>query len=137
MRLRPLSRRVSAAPAGARAEDRLTEQEAHAIGVQAYLYFYSLVTMDLTRRQLTNVARPEGVHGPMNTFANIPEYPPADMKVVVRPNFDTLYSSAWLDLTKEPVIVSAPDTHGRYYLLADARHVDRRFRLPRLAHDGN
>ena len=53
----------------------------------------------------------------MNTFANIPEYPPADMKVVVRPNFDTLYSSAWLDLTKEPMIVSAPDTHGRYYLL--------------------
>jgi hypothetical protein len=106
-----------AAPGGARAQDRLTEQEAHAIGVQAYLYFYPLVTMDLTRRQLTNVARPEGISAPMNTFANIPAYPTAEMKVVVRPNFDTLYSSAWLDLTKEPVIVSAPDTHGRYYLL--------------------
>jgi hypothetical protein len=30
-----------------------SEQEAHAIGVDAYLYFYSLVTMDLTRKQLT------------------------------------------------------------------------------------
>jgi hypothetical protein len=39
------------------------------------------------------------------------------MKVVVRPNFDTLYSSAWLDLTKEPMIVSTPETHGRFYLL--------------------
>ena len=53
----------------------------------------------------------------MNTFVNLPAFPAADLKVVVRPNFDTLYSSAWLDLTKEPMIVSAPDTQGRYYLL--------------------
>ena len=101
----------------ARAADQISEQEAHAIGVAAYLYFYPLVTMDLTRRQLTNVAKAEGIHAPTNSFANIPTFPPADMKVVVRPNFDTLYSSAWLDLTKEPMIVSVPDTHGRYYLL--------------------
>ena len=102
---------------GARAAEAISEQDAHAIGVQAYLYFYPLITMDLTRKQFTNVAKPEGAYGPMNTFANILEYPPADLKVVVRPNFDTLYSLAWLDLTKEPMIVSAPDTHGRYYLL--------------------
>ena len=53
----------------------------------------------------------------MNRFANIQAFPAADMRVVVRPNFDTLYSSGWLDLTKEPVVVSAPDTDGRYYLL--------------------
>ena len=53
----------------------------------------------------------------MNTFVNVPTYPTADMKVVVRPNFDTLYSVAWLDLTKEPMVVSVPDTNGRYYLL--------------------
>ena len=53
----------------------------------------------------------------MNAFANVLEPPTAEMKVVVCPNFDTLYSSAWLDLTKDPMIVSEPDTHGRYYLL--------------------
>ncbi len=53
----------------------------------------------------------------MNTISHMRTFPAADFKVVVRPNFDTLYSTAWLDLTKEPVIVSAPDTGGRYYLL--------------------
>ena len=99
------------------AADSISEQDAHSIGVTAYLYFYSLVTMDITRKQLTNATKVDGIHAPMNTFANIPEFPSADMKVVVRPNFDTLYSSAWLDLTKEPMIVSVPDTGGRYYLL--------------------
>jgi hypothetical protein len=96
----------------------ITQEKAHAIGVDTYLYLYSLVTMDITRKQLTNV-EPDKVpfHNPMNMFANAAAYPTADEKVVVRPNFDTLYSSAWLDLTKEPMIVSVPDTHGRYYLL--------------------
>jgi len=100
-----------------RAAEAISEQDAHSIGVAAYTYLYPLLTMEITRKQLTNVAKAEGIHGAMNTFANIPAYPSAEMKAVVRPNFDTLYSSAWLDLSKEPVIVSVPDTHGRYYLL--------------------
>jgi hypothetical protein len=100
-----------------KAQKSTTEQAAYAIGVDAYIYFYSLVTMDVTRKQITNVEPGKGFGGPMNSFVNIPEYPTADVKVVVRPNFDTLYSSGWLDLIKEPVIVSVPDTGGRYYLL--------------------
>jgi len=96
----------------------LTPEDAQSIATEAYLYFYPLLTMDITRQQLTNVEpKPGSIGGPMNMFNNIPEFPTADMRVVVRPNFDTLYSSGWLDLTKEPMIVSAPDTNGRYYLL--------------------
>jgi hypothetical protein len=96
----------------------ITEQEAHAIGVDAYLYFYSLVTFDLSRRVATNVdAGKVPGFGPANMFHSFPAFPPADFKAVVRPNFDTLYSSAFLDIIKEPVIVSAPNTDGRYYLL--------------------
>jgi hypothetical protein len=95
----------------------ITEEAAHAIGVGAYLYFYPLILMDLTRKQSTNLDQKEAGKGPANLFVNVPAYPPADFKGVVRSNFDTLYSIAWLDLTREPLVVSAPDTAGRYYLL--------------------
>jgi hypothetical protein len=92
--------------------------QARAIAVDAYIYFYSLITMDISRKQFTNIEPgKEFGKGPMNMFVNVPAYPPADFKGVVRPNFDTLYSIAWLDLTREPLVVSAPDTNGRYYLL--------------------
>jgi hypothetical protein len=100
------------------ASQTIPEQDAHAIAVDAYLYFYPLISMDVTRKQSTNIeAGKEFGKGPMNMFVNVPAFPPADLKVVVRVNFDTLYSIAWLDLTKEPQVVSAPDTGGRYYLL--------------------
>jgi hypothetical protein len=106
---------ILGAPAYAQA---ISAQEAHDIGVNAYLYFYPIVTMDVTRKQLTNIEPGKSeIGGPMNAFANVGAYPTADMRAVVRPNFDTLYSSGWLDLTREPVIVSVPNTGGRYYLL--------------------
>ena len=76
-------------------QTRVTEQEAHAIGVDAYLYFYSLISADITRRVSTNMEPgKEPMKGPMNTFLNAAAYPPADFKLVVRSNFDTLYSVA-------------------------------------------
>ena len=102
----------------AQAQSAVTEQEAQSIAVDAYIYFYPLILMDITRKQSTNIEPgKEFGKGPMNMFVNVPQYPPADFKGVVRSNFDTLYSIAWLDLTKEPQVVSAPDTNGRYYLL--------------------
>jgi len=99
-------------------EPTLTTDQALAIGVDAYLYFYPLVTMDITRKQFTNIEpEKEFGKGPANRFVNVPAYPPADFKGVVRSNFDTLYSVAWLDLTQDAVVVSVPETNGRYYLL--------------------
>ena len=92
-------------------------QEVFDVGVEAYHYLYSLITMDVTRRIMTNV--PPGKmpgFGPMGAFYHMRAFPDANFKAVVRPNFDTLYSSAWVDV-REPVILSVPDTHGRYYLL--------------------
>src|SRR4249919_1589691 len=110
-----LSLCLGATTALAQSAAPITEQEAHAIAVDAYVYFYSIMSMDISRKQFTNGTT--DFRGPMNTFVNVPEYPPADFKGVVRSNFDTLYSVSWLDMTKEPVVISAPDTDGRYYLL--------------------
>ena len=97
---------------------QINEQQAYDIGIEAYTYLYPLVLMDATRRQAVNVEAGKVFgRGPMNTFTHVPIFPPADFRDVVRPNFDTLYSVAWLDLTKEPMVVAAPDTQGRYYML--------------------
>lgn len=99
-------------------QESITELEAHAIAKEAYCFLYPLMTMDVTRKQCTNVpAGSKPGFGPMNLFSHMRAYPGADFKTVVRPNFDTLYSIAWLDLTAGPVVVSVPDTQGRYYLL--------------------
>jgi hypothetical protein len=105
-------------PLASHAQSKVTAEEAHAIGVDAYLYFYPLLTMDITRKQFTNIEPgKEFGKGPMNMFISVPQYPPANFKGVVRSNFDTLYSIAWLDLTQEPLVIAAPDTAGRFYLL--------------------
>jgi len=105
------------APLAATPAKAITQDEANAIATEAYVYLYSLITMDLTRLQSTNVDKVGDFKAPENMFVNVPAYPTAAMKTVVRPNFDTLYSSAWLDLTEEPMVVHVPNTDGRYYLL--------------------
>ncbi|WP_421917145.1 DUF1254 domain-containing protein [Mesorhizobium sp.] len=84
---------------------------------RAIVYGIPLVMMELTRKRMTNVARAGYSAAPVNQFAHVPIYPPADFKNIVRANVDTLYSSAFLDLSAEPVVLSVPDTEDRYYLL--------------------
>src|SRR3984957_14191162 len=92
--------------------------EAQAIAQEAYIYIYPLILMDLTRKQLINLdSKVSPMGGPANAFTHVRAFPSADMRAVVRPNFDTLYSSAWLDLTSGPVVVSTADTGGRYFML--------------------
>jgi hypothetical protein len=103
----------------AAAQPTLTPDVAYEIAREAYLYAYPIVSMDLTMRQATNVpnAKTVNLRAPINQFAHARIYPKADDRDVVRYNFDTLYSMAWLDLSQEPIILSVPDTGGRYYLL--------------------
>jgi hypothetical protein len=94
----------------------LTPDEARAIAEEAYIYGYPLVTMEYTRRVLTNVAEPVGTKAPMGHLIRLREYPTAKFRDVTAPNADTLYTTAFIDVTKEPYVLSLPDADGRYYL---------------------
>ncbi len=83
----------------------------------AYTYAYPLVTMEYTRRSLTNAVAPQGTSAPMGQFVRMREYPNAQFRAVTAPNADTLYTQAWFDVAKEPWIVSVPDMGDRYFLL--------------------
>ncbi|TYL87484.1 DUF1254 domain-containing protein [Bradyrhizobium rifense] len=99
-------------PANAQA---VTPEEAQQIAEDAYIYGYSLITTEVTRVQMSNVPKVEGLTAPTGQFINIPRYPPADYRGVSAPNADTLYSLGWLDLT-EPQVFSHPDMGNRFYL---------------------
>jgi hypothetical protein len=92
-------------------------EEAVSIATETYIYGYPLVTMDMTRRQITNVATPDATHAPMGQLVRFRTYPPAEMHTVTAPNADTLYTTAWVDVSKEPWIFSIPDMGDRYYLM--------------------
>jgi len=92
------------------------EAETLAIATEAYVYAYPLVTMEITRRTLTNTEKPEGTRAPMGQFGRLREYPNASFTAVTAPNADTLYTTVWLDVSKEPWILSLPDMKGRYFL---------------------
>ncbi len=95
----------------------LSEDQACQLGIEAYIYGYPLVLMDVTKALATTVAAPQGMKAPLNQFAHLSAFPDASFTDVVSPNADTLYSAAMLDLSLEPIILSLPDTAGRYYLM--------------------
>lgn len=90
--------------------------EDFALAQDAYIYGYPLVTMEMTRRIVTNVASPVGTRGPMGQIIKLREYPNASFRDVTAPNADTLYTTSFFDVGKEPWVLSIPDMKGRYFL---------------------
>lgn len=101
----------------AQAKAKLAPAEVEKIAKEAYIFGYPLVLMDVSRQVMTACPSPTAMCAPMNRFAHVPAFPDPIFTDVVSPNADTLYSMAWLDLSKEPLVLSLPDTKGRYYLM--------------------
>ncbi|MGH6689556.1 MAG: DUF1254 domain-containing protein [Gammaproteobacteria bacterium] len=96
------------------------EGEAYVSGMESYVYGYPLVMMDVTREVLTAAPAPdsEGTAAPINQLAKMPHYVSPDFKNVVRISLNSLWTTGWVDLEKEPIVLSVPDTKGRYYVFS-------------------
>src|SRR6478735_5571846 len=86
------------------------------LATDAYIFGYPLVTMEMTRRVITNVAEPVGTRGPMGQIIKLREYPNSSFRDVTAPNADTLYTTSFFDVGKEPWVLSIPDMKDRYAL---------------------
>jgi hypothetical protein len=105
-------------PAVSASAQDISDQEAYEIAKEAYVYAFPLLLQYTTQMQLANFAGPTGHVGqaPFNQFSHARAFAPADFKAVVRPNVDTLYSIAHLDLGSDPLVLSVPAT-DRYFML--------------------
>ena len=98
-------------------EQSKSEDEIVAIAAKAYVYGYPMVLMDLTQKVGTNVEAPTDYsYAPVNQIGHFRQFPDDKFTAVVKPNVDTYYTIAWLDLKQEPIVLTVPATE-RYYLL--------------------
>jgi hypothetical protein len=96
------------------------QQSSKQLGIlNDYIYGYAPVALEATRALLTAVPNATTAPGfaPINQFARQEKLADPNENLIVRPNADTLYTTAWLDLSSEPIILHVPDTSGRYYLI--------------------
>jgi hypothetical protein len=84
----------------------MSPSEVREIAGRAYVFAYPLVLLEATESVM-----------PVNHLTHVSEFPDATFRLIVRPNADTLYSTSWLDLSKEPMLLRVPDSDGRFYLL--------------------
>ena len=101
-------------------KEDVREEVAYLLGMEAYVYGYPLVTMDVTREVLTAAPAPnaEGTAAPINQLAKMPHYVDPTFKNVVRISLNSLWTTGFVDLDKEPIVLSVPDTKERYYVFS-------------------
>jgi hypothetical protein len=69
----------------------------------------------MLQRLSREVIEPATRKAPLNEYFHFTALATPEVSPFRAPNNDTLYSTAWLDLRKEPAILQMPDTAGRFY----------------------
>jgi hypothetical protein len=83
----------------------------NSMAIDAYIYGFPLVLMDVTKKVML------ASESQLNQFLHERAFPDPQYTTIIRPNVDTLYSMAWLDLSREPIVLHVPETHNKYYLM--------------------
>lgn len=96
---------------------QLKPEELRNLVQEGVVYGYPLVVMDATKDIFTSPDSPSPHKGTINQFSHLRQFPQPEFREVVSPNVDTLYSSAWVDLSKEPLVLTVPAVGNRFYML--------------------
>jgi len=93
----------------------VSPKEARAIAEEAYVYAFPMLE---NYRTMYVQAIDKGAPGYMarfNQLSHKTELLGPEFKDIVRPNNDTMYSFAWVDLRAQPIIITVPQIENRYY----------------------
>ena len=88
-------------------------------GALSYIYGYPLLMFGVTGRTGTTVpdAMTKLGAAPINQFGKEMVLPDASFTAVVLPSTSTLYTSSFLNLCQEPVIMHLPNMNGRFFIM--------------------
>ena len=104
-----------AAPSSQTGTEAVTPKEAAAIAEEAYIYAFPMMENYRTMYVQAIDRTAPGYGAPFNEFAHKTELLGPEFKDIVRPNNDTMYSFAWLDLRAQPIVITVPEIKDRYY----------------------
>lgn len=97
--------------------DSWRENYAYTLGFQAYVFGYPYVNMPAYRYAFVKgpYRNEQTPYAALNHFYHFRKLPDASYQGGGGTNNDTLYSTAWVDVSQEPVILSHPDMGDRYF----------------------
>ncbi|MFN8475377.1 MAG: DUF1254 domain-containing protein [Anaerolineae bacterium] len=94
-------------------QPNLFEDFQYATALQAAIY--GIAPLGMWQRLSAEVVEPKTRKAALNAYAHVTSLATPTHALFRAPNNDTLYSTAWLDVRREPALLTVPDTHGRYY----------------------
>ena len=101
------------------ASGTLSKDSVVSVAKAAFIFAMPVALMDMTQKKVTNIVKLKDgeLMAPINQLAIATQFPNAKFTDVVRPNADTYYHTGFLDLGKDALVLTVPNTNGRYYLL--------------------